>query len=245
MTMSKPGSSILPVTEHSLLPYGSIGREFFMGNRLKNAGKLHILLEDALDIMAEMSEPGWLMEGQIMVRVPGVRNAAAWAGYFNANEFAAHMSSSTEALPDLPAYDGKGKGKGKNQETNVRGKDILVIEIFKAEDLYKCVNFLSQKMRTLSRSVAGVAPNAETREGYTWFPVALLPLVRAYGIPFSVRDDFIYANVANKEREFRGNRDLFERGRKLHDGLMTIMRVSHLPSYYSSEQLPLYENAYA
>jgi len=27
------------------------------------------------------------------------------------------------------------------------------------------------------------SPNAETREGYSWFPVALLPIVRAYGIP--------------------------------------------------------------
>lgn len=223
------------------LPYSSIGREFFMGNRLKNAGKLHILLEDALEIMAEMSAPGWLMEGQIIVRVNGVNNAAAWAGYFNGNEFAAHMRSSTEIEPDLPTYDGKGTEKWEpTGKASGKGKQILVIDIFEAEDLYKCVNFLSQKMHSLSRSVAGIAPKAETREGYTWFPSSLLPLVEAYGIPFSAHDNFIYVNVANKERDFKGNAGLLERGRKLHDGMKMINKVSHLPSYYSAEQLPLY-----
>lgn len=101
------------------LPYGSIGREFFLGSRMKNAEKLCALLRDSVEIMDKLSERGWAIRGQRAVNIAGLKAARAWAQYFNESNFAAHMhenlqkrtcwwwrpkrrKTSTSALTSLP-----------------------------------------------------------------------------------------------------------------------------------------------
>jgi len=223
----------------TILPYSSIGREFFMGSRIKNAEKVCVMLRDSLEIMDKLSERGWATTGQRVVKVMGLEAAQAWAEFFNDSPIGAHMRSSVEQAPPKPTPPtlvrwGK-KPLGQPAET-----DLLILETEKAEDLYLCVNLLARRMRNLSRTVAGAAPEACTKEGYTWYPISFHVLIRAYDIPCSVYGNFVYANVANKENEFAKRRDILEQGKAIHTGLRDISQVSHLPSYFSSEQLPLY-----
>jgi hypothetical protein len=220
------------------LPY-NIGRAFFMGSRMKNAEKLTALLEDSIEIMDKLSEHGWAVEGQRVVGVAGLKAARAWAQYFNETEFSAHMRVSVKDVPPPPKRD---QGWGRKPAAKPTEVELLLVETETAEHLYKCVNLLSKMMRTLSRTVAGAAPQACTREGYTWYPPSTSVLMRAYGIPCTVRGNFVYANIANKETEFRRRQDLLKKGKAIHAGLLGIKQFSHLPSYFSSEQLPVYDS---
>jgi hypothetical protein len=232
------------------LPYGSIGREFFLGSRMKNAEKLFILLRDALEIMDRLSEEGWAITGQRVVEIMGLKNARAWAGYFNSGDFAAHMHTSVRPASPRgqvsPASGSRWTIKrllpARRPPPEPADADVLVVETETAQDLYKCVNFLTRNMRSLSRTVAGVTPGASTREGYTWYPLSSHSLMRAYDIPCVVHGDFVYANIANKESEIDRRQDLLAQGKAIHFGFMNIMRYSHLPSYFSSEQLPVYDS---